>query len=577
MDVGNLHATAAAIYDPLVGEHVGSSRAGVPKSSHFRNSRTFFKYPRWPCPLRHFSALQTFSSSGFPLVLRLEKQDFRLRVWIPCPDHLIRRSSPAKHPSHWFVPASRPISRLGQRPGFESFELEFPDSFADETALNFGEPVLLKRKLQDTCDRSRGAHRDIWRIQETVEVGELIVIFGEYKRQGGSGWAAFDLKQRQKQGFELDHDINTYPPMPGVTSAALPGKLATENIQSKSSFSSILQPSVSFSALGNNSRNGTLSNNSGKNLGNQGAEGSSITPTIEKLKELHSWADDSLLADIVAAVNNDEGQASAILSTMVSSSSDKAKTDLPVPVCVYENCYDDHKIEKDGVSLEDPPSNTAHVKLFPDSLLSAPVETEWEEDDVYLSHRKDALGMMRSASRHSQAASNAFLRGDHFTAQKLSLKAREEWLAANKLNDRAAEEILHIRNGGNDIWKLDLHGLHASEAVLALEKHLQRIETQMPVNRSLSTDILAKPDVRIGQSTSFESSSHLEMEKGAMKQLALSRPRQAILQVITGSGNHSRGQAALPSAIRSFLVENGYRFEDERPGVFSVRPKFRRG
>jgi hypothetical protein len=43
-----------------------------------------------------------------------------------------------------------------------------------------------------------------------------------------------------------------------------------------------------------------------------------------------------------------------------------------------------------------------------------------------------------------------------------------------------------------------------------------------------------------------------------------------------GIGKHSKGQASLPVAVRGFLIENGYRFEELRPGVFNVRPKFRR-
>ncbi|MCI20244.1 smr protein/MutS2 C-terminal, partial [Trifolium medium] len=42
-----------------------------------------------------------------------------------------------------------------------------------------------------------------------------------------------------------------------------------------------------------------------------------------------------------------------------------------------------------------------------------------------------------------------------------------------------------------------------------------------------------------------------------------------------GVGNHSRGQAALPTAVRSYLNENRYRFEETRPGVITVWPKFR--
>lgn len=68
---------------------------------------------------------------------------------------------------------------------------------------------------------------------------------------------------------------------------------------------------------------------------------------------------------------------------------------------------------------------------------------------------------------------------------------------AQSLNAKAACEILRIRNENNGIWRLDLHGLHASEAVKAVKERLFMIETQgsrqsdfpnssksMPVNKS---------------------------------------------------------------------------------------------
>jgi len=64
------------------------------------------------------------------------------------------------------------------------------------------------------------------------------------------------------------------------------------------------------------------------------------------------------------------------------------------------------------------------------------------------------------------------LRGDHAAAKELSLRAQEERAAAEKLNNKAAEEIFRLRNSNNDIWKIDMHGLHASEAVAVLERHL---------------------------------------------------------------------------------------------------------
>ncbi|XP_058090029.1 uncharacterized protein LOC131236692 [Magnolia sinica] len=395
-------------------------------------------------------------------------------------------------------------------------------------------------------------------------------------RGRSSGWAAFDLKQQQKQGVKPEHDIDPYPPMPNITSAHTTGNLVMNNFPPKRSFASVVQPSVAFPVLINNTRSGIQAATSSKKLENQAAEGSSITANLEKLKKLHSWADDSLIEDVLAAVSDDGDQASAILRAMVPSGSEELKTNLRGKGSILEDYLIDHNIEQGGevVSLEDQLSNNTQVELIPGHLFSVPIETEWQEDDVYLSHRKDAIRMMRSASQHSRAANNAFLRGDRFSAQQLSQKARDEWLAAEKLNARAAEEILRIRNGNNDDWKLDLHGLHASEAVRALEEHLQRIETQMPMRRSASCDGLAKPEAGMVH-IHFESPSCLDMEGRAGKQLALSRPRQTILQVITGTGNHSRGQAALPMAVRSFLIENGYRFDDARPGVFAVRPKFR--
>lgn len=140
--------------------------------------------------------------------------------------------------------------------------------------------------------------------------------------------------------------------------------------------------------------------------------------------------------------------------------------------------------------------------------------------------------MSRSASQHSRAATNAFLRGDHFSAKQHSLKAQEKWLAAQKLNTEAAKEILSIRNNQNDGWKLDLHGLHAAEAIQVLREHLQQIETQVWSHRSLSPK-RGEMGCRMGRSSSLESLGHMELEKLDRQQPSL-RKRPTSLQVITG-------------------------------------------
>lgn len=90
----------------------------------------------------------------------------------------------------------------------------------------------------------------------------------------------------------------------------------------------------------------------------------------------------------------------------------------------------------------------------------------------------------------------------------------------------AAKEILRKRNCENDLWKLDLHGLHASEAVQALKEHLQKIESQVAPSTNLvnSTNMV--------RSVSLDS---LGMDRDKCdKQKASFRPRSTVLEVITG-------------------------------------------
>ncbi|KAF6141479.1 hypothetical protein GIB67_000860 [Kingdonia uniflora] len=427
-----------------------------------------------------------------------------------------------------------------------------------------------------------------------------------WARGRSPGWAAFDLEQREKQGIEPKLHITT-PPFPNMTTFVSPSKtLGTRNTSSAKSFSSVLQPSRDFPVLtdsNKNSRKEVIVGDSSHDIGNRVEnyeEQNNFMLACEQLKELHSWADDSLIDDVLGAVDNDFNQASTLLKSMVLSDTSEVVTtqnleelrylrkeyvhktnhehannsvpletmkDLTILQSSLEEHFQEKKIEGTGkgVPVETKLSeSTAYLKLILGYLKSAPVEPEWEEDDVYLSNRKDAITAIRSAVKHSKAASNAFLRGDHISAQQLSVKASSEWIAADKLNAKAAQEILSIRNSENGVWKLDLHGLHASEAVRALEEHLWEIET----------DRVVKPNVGINQPV-LESFNRLTMEAKIDKKRETSWQRPSVLQVITGTGNHSRGQAALPAAIRAFLIEHGYRFDETRPGMVAVRPKFR--
>ncbi|MQL76287.1 hypothetical protein Taro_008670 [Colocasia esculenta] len=391
----------------------------------------------------------------------------------------------------------------------------------------------------------------------------------------GPGWAAFDRKQREKDCMEPGHVVDPFPPVSKDRGSKLP--INDQSLARR--FSSVVHPPMDLPSIKNSFKAGKLGgSHAGDDKFDQIALETNSLPAIKSLKSIHGWADESLIEDVLAAVKNNENEASALLKAMLPDDLSKQKMELQASSTVLKEQIVDEKntcIDR-SIYLDPQLSKGLWKELASINLLCAPVEPEWEEDDVYLISRKDAIRMMRLASQHSRAASNAFQKGDHLSARLLSQKAQEEWISAEKLNAKAAKEILRIRNSDNDIWKLDLHGLHASEAVNILKEHLHGIESHVPVKHSASADGMCRPEKGNLCYPSLVSGSGLDMDALSGKQQALSRGGQNVLHVITGTGNHSRGQAALPKAVRSFLIENGYRFDDARPGVIAVWPKFRR-
>ncbi|KAG6554085.1 hypothetical protein Mapa_004000 [Marchantia paleacea] len=210
------------------------------------------------------------------------------------------------------------------------------------------------------------------------------------------------------------------------------------------------------------------------------------------------------------------------------------------------------------------------------SAFYVPMEPEWEEDDLYLRYRSDALRTARERDRFARGASQAYIRGDHRRAKTMSKQAQERRLLAERLNAEAANEILNQRNNdaSRNIWHIDLHGLHTGEAVAALENRLMYIESE--IHSSGQTNrregfFVPQIEHEVGETSNLR--AHQDALKHKHTQSLITAPRE--LLVITGVGVHSQGGPTIPFAVKNFLLTKGYQFAQNTPGSFSVRPKLR--
>ena len=239
------------------------------------------------------------------------------------------------------------------------------------------------------------------------------------RRVKTSGWAAFDLKQRQKDDIVAQSGDELFPSLRTTTSSLQPSKTSTRDKHVKS-FSSAIQPSLHFPTLKH------------YNIFSKSSEvGSSESPQIselslevkfnlvyKQLKEMFVWADDSLIEDVIAATGNDVNKASSFLKAMVS---DQRSHELEITEVENHNKLTSKKEDESSKDVHEPAkmcsftepclgsknnnvSNKFTENLYNDymeinailgQLTSIPVEPEWEEDDVYLSCRKDAIKKIR--------------------------------------------------------------------------------------------------------------------------------------------------------------------------------------
>lgn len=136
----------------------------------------------------------------------------------------------------------------------------------------------------------------------------------------------------------------------------------------------------------------------------------------------------------------------------------------------------------------------------------------------------------------------AFSVGQHSAARQLAAQAQRLRGDALAAHAEAAERIEMENNQDKSLFEIDLHGLHADEAVAALDRRLQLLHS-----------MLADP-----------ASSAAAAASGAPA------GRQRLRAVVGRGAQSSGGEATVPRVVESFLRAAGLRFS-QRGGAVDVQ------
>eukprot|EP01126_Amoeba_proteus_P039194 TRINITY_DN4119_c0_g1_i5.p1 TRINITY_DN4119_c0_g1~~TRINITY_DN4119_c0_g1_i5.p1 ORF type:complete len:263 (-),score=59.87 TRINITY_DN4119_c0_g1_i5:246-1034(-) len=173
--------------------------------------------------------------------------------------------------------------------------------------------------------------------------------------------------------------------------------------------------------------------------------------------------------------------------------------------------------------------NTTKRLHFPETSFTGTTSSEQEDFDmVYNSERKQAILAQKTRDRYFRQAANAYGNGNYVSANELAALGHK-WNATTKeLHAVAARRIFEFRNKNNGNCKIDLHGLHAREAVEYLV------------------------DSIYGLLADYQCSGGCELE------------------VITGWGKGQEGYAILQPLMEDYLRCNHIPFQQPQPGKFMI-------
>lgn len=117
-------------------------------------------------------------------------------------------------------------------------------------------------------------------------------------------------------------------------------------------------------------------------------------------------------------------------------------------------------------------------------------------DDIYKTERKQAHIHCKKRDKFFRQAANAYDQGDHSNAKYLSSLGHEQNALYAHESEQAADRIFAFwyatflryssgSNKGNPNTKIDLHGLHAPEAIKKLENHIQTLKANLSAQHIL--------------------------------------------------------------------------------------------
>lgn len=256
---------------------------------------------------------------------------------------------------------------------------------------------------------------------------------------------------------------------------------------------------------------------------------------------------------LVARLNGHQGQASSALESLLAEEGGADDEDTNQNSEENEPLFDKSIIEqqkkmareeqtsrvnepsrasaKRHPTVPPPSGRLAKTVMMSSERMKTLVLENTTAQDIYREARREAVKRFKAYNNACRQATRAYERESHSEAREATQKARDLRAQAVDMHDEAASKIYATNNHHREKNEVDLHGLHAEEALMVLAIKLQALALEDP-------------------------------------------PSVKELRVITGIGVHQTGRAILGPAVEHFLIQHKCKYTTPRPGMVLVTVKY---